>query len=294
MKSIVVLMISVLGTLAMSAPVQARNAEAENKAAIQKLNLAGRKPMLTQRIAQAVCFASHGLDPLNSKQQVQQAQWLFEMELAQMQKGAVAQGITPASDQAAQAALSEIASLWAPFSDALSGWMGWSGDVAQHVNSIYQINQSLTDQADSLTSSLRDGLLAAGALPEDAAHKLLAKYQLRTLSQKISKEYCFIAYNHEKADYINSLKASMREFERLTAALIDGSDELNLAPVAPETAAQLNRARTEYSRITPILEFALAGETLPSDYNLLVMNQTSRMLAELNKASFSFEQTIGQ
>lgn len=293
MSKIALYICGALAALAVLAPVsaQAQDVETVQKAAIQKLNLAGRKAMLSQRIAQAVCFASHGLDPLNTKQQVQQAQWLFEMELGQMRDGDAAQGVAAETDQAALEAISQMASLWSPFNDALSGWMGWSGDVAKHVTSIYQTNQTLAEQAEVLAGVLRDRFLAAGALPEDAAQKLVIKHQLRMLTQKISKEYCFVAYNHEKAEYAPALKASMRQYDLLTAALIDGSAELRLTPAGPEAAAQLNRARSEYKRITPILEFAVAGEALPSDYNLLVMNQTSLMLAELNKASFSFEKS---
>ena len=264
-------------------PVTAQNAGAGSpqKAAIETLNLVSRKAMLSQRIAQAVCFASHGVDPLNTKQQAQQAQWLFDMELGRMR----GEGVATLDE------FTRIDALWAPFNAAVSGWMGWSGDVAQHVNSIYQSNQPLADQAEQLADMLRAQYLDDGALPEGAAQQLALKDRLRVLTQKISKEYCFVAYNYEKAANAPALEESMRQFDQLSAALISGSPELNVTPVDAEAASRLTQARNEYSRITPILKSAVSGGALPTDYNLLVMNQTSRMLVELNEASLSFEKT---
>ena len=115
-----------------------------------KLEIAGRMPMMAQRMAKDLCMAIGGLKADEMKTEMAETRVLFENTANALQNGMPALGLTATDDPEIQAALSVAMEQWASVAPSFDRLVAGEVISKEEETLIYHKMHALTDQLDAI------------------------------------------------------------------------------------------------------------------------------------------------
>lgn len=138
------------------------------------------------------------------------------------------------------------------------------------------------------------GVPATGPSAEQWSASLNFANQIRTLSQKMAKEYFFIAADIDAAVNRQNLASSVNQFDTLFAALRAGDEQGNVAPAAGRFLSRLDEANDYWPDLKTSYNSVVQGNK-PSEFDLgSLAASNSHFLDSLEKIVKACEKESGQ
>ncbi len=253
----VILWIACFGFLATAA----ESAELSPVAAINK---AGRQRMLSQRIIKAYCQVGLGVEPRQSRIQIQNAVELFDSQLRQLQSGI--------SDSKARQALSRLARQWRPVRSIATGPVNRAGakKLMKHGDALLASAHQVTDLLD-------------GAHGKQVGQLVNLAGRQRMLSQRLAKAYMLKLWGFDNPAMREEIEAAGREF----------ADALTILRAAPENTPALNQELDAVALQWEWFRHALMLEGAYS-YRLIVAEASESILQSMELITRMYEDLPAQ
>ena len=218
-------------------PALAEPADAA-EAGSQKINVAGRQRMLTQRMSAAACLSIAASDFAASREKARQAIDAFDRALQGLRYGDAALRLTPEHHPMVLAALDAVEAEWLLLRPAIEQLA--AGDAhAIAVRQMLRENVPLLKLSHAAVVEFTE-VYGAGARDGAMAQTVNLAGRQRMLSQKMMKEACLIAANVDARTNEGLLAQTIAEFAGTLQDLQRGNAERGIAPPPnPEISAQL-------------------------------------------------------
>ncbi len=276
-----------LGAMTVS-PVHAEQitAAADGKT---KINLSGRQRMLSQRMAKAACFASIDVQKDTHIAMLGDAHGLFERTLDGLSKGDNEQGMLPESNPDVLSNLSQVANLWSDYKLANDEIVSAGAVSAAQLEIIAAVNVPVLKQMHKTVGVIETVYGASGDVHPALGLALNVSGRQRMLSQKASKEFCFVVAGVDAEANRAALKDTVELFTTSLNGLIDGDPAKALAPApTPEIRAQLEKVRGMWAPLQAVFQSVIDGATPSAEDIEKVATENNPVLKEMNAAVFMY------
>ena len=263
-------------------PVLAFDSADEITAARQKINLSGRQRMLSQRMTSAVCMAVTGADPARAEVAMA-AVGEFDTALAGLKDGNDSLGLTVETDLGIREGIETVEGTWSIFQVAAQQLL--AGDLSSTtLNTILSMNLQLLSQSNDVVV-LFEKAYGASVIDEGMAATINVAGRQRMLSQRMTKELCFVAADFDRSANQESLQKTIALFDSSLDFLMNGDAAASIVPPPnPDVLIQLTVVETIWDDVKPIMEAASSGGAPNVGDLAAIAAMTDKMLVEMNKA----------
>ncbi|MEQ8823332.1 MAG: type IV pili methyl-accepting chemotaxis transducer N-terminal domain-containing protein [Filomicrobium sp.] len=273
-------------------PVSSAVADAEitaRKDGGRKINLSGRQRMLTQFMSKATCFAAASLDVERHKNSIASTHWLFETTLRGLRHGDKIQGMLPETHEAVLAKLSEVEELWAKLGPAVTAARDSGFKDGKALDVVYEFNTPTLKSMNEAVSVI-EKTYGDGAVDAEIAAALNVSGRQRMLTQKASKEFCYIVSGTDVEANRGNLKKTVALFNQSLAALINGKSEINIPkPPVGEIFDQLSIVQKLWQPLNSVFQKVADGATPTAEETRIILDGNEPVLKAMNRAVSLYE-----
>ncbi len=239
------------------------------------INLAGRQRMLIQKMSKEACFVALGIAPEDNKKRLHADIRLFEETLHGLKKGSRRLRLVPTRDPKILTQIGVVERMWKDFKPLLMQVDGPRANAA--VVGIAKRNMPLLKEMNRVVQLYEHH---ASKKASAISRKVNLAGRQRMLTQKMTKEACFIALGIEPDRYKAELARTAATFDWVLRGLLDGDRELGLQRTFEQAPRQqLLRVAGFWKRFLPLLK---------GPYDRDVLHRMSKesliLLTEMNKA----------
>lgn len=248
------------------------------------INLAGKQRMLSQKMAKEALLVALEINKEENLSNLKASHALFDKTLKGLQNGDTDLSLAPVNNPKIQTQLDTVIDLWTGYSGAVQSLILAGAINAPQIDTIANLNIPVLIEMDRAVKFYEDEA-ASGDLSPALAKAINISGRQRMLSQKMSKEFFFIALGKNVDANKANLAKTIALFDSSLDGLINGSAELGLSHApTPELKAQLDIVNGLWG------EFRTAIEGAPTSGNIAVIAEKNLpLLMEMNKAVGMFE-----
>jgi hypothetical protein len=253
------------------------------------INLAGMQRMLTQKMSKESVLVALGIDREQNLKSLEETRTLFALTLRGLRQGDAALGLPETTEPEILEDLSKVEALWPTFEKTIRSSVKGGQVSEDQLATIALLNEPLLQAMDQAVQSYEDAA-TRGELRSVLAVAVNVSGRQRMLTQKMTKEFLLIAYDHEAKKNRDSLKQTYRLFDKTLNGLLNGDPELRLLPApTPELKVQLRKVQRLWDEFLPALKSVMKGGQ-PTDKTIafVVLNNLP-LLKEMNKAVLMYE-----
>lgn len=255
------------------APAAAQEAKAhpDYRRAIE---LANEQRLLSQRLIKQLLLVALDVDKAQNIEKMRQDQETFDAVLRGLRDGDPQLKLAGTADPAILDKLRRAEEIWpllnAVIRETLDGGTVAPGQLTTAADLNLPLLRTLDETVDAYQEASRStGLFSVLRVAIDLA------VQQQLLSQKMSKEFFFIARGHDVARSRRQLTDTIDQFDTSLSALIEGDPQRSLLPApTPRIKAQLRSVQRLWQIFQPLLESGLRSDQIPTE--------TVRQIAEMN------------
>lgn len=246
----------------------------------ERINIAGRQRMLTQRMTKAACFAMAGIDQSHQRAIAEEATAEFSSNLAELLDGG--DRFSGSTNPEIRDALNEVYALSLPLTRAVNQIV--AGDKHTIV-----VSQMLTQNLPTLlrmdqTVSMIEKSGAKGALPADVASTINQAGLQRMLSQRMSKDLCLSYIGLKTDDSRQEFKEGIEHFDRTLEGMFKGAPDLGvLAAPTPAIESQLRVVSRYWAKVHGEMDRVAAGVKQELPTLLETAEKLDLILEEMDK-----------
>ncbi len=255
----------------------------EDVGASERVDSSGKLRMLSQRIAAAACNLAADNDPDAAKQILHATVAEFELIATALEIGNTDLNIIGAEERRKTLfAIEELRTEWAPIKQAAEG-IAANGLSKAEIEVIFAGNMPLLERAKLLVSEISGQYSDPAAMLQSDAMLVDISGRQRMLSQKISKEACYLWSDGAAQASTDTLQGTMSLFETSLNALISGFPDAGInPPPTPEIVAGLDLVNDDWIEVKAYLDRLIAGETLTSEEQADTFQMLNTMLKDMN------------
>jgi len=259
--------------------------------AAQRINIAGRQRMLSQRMAKAACLMATDISFAAAYDQLTQAYGLFERSEAALRIGDEVMGMHPETSNKVLDALAAVSQPWADYKVIIEKGIddgaienadldtldGASLDVLKYMN--IAVFKTVRDYA-AITEDVPLGL----TITVDIAGRQ------RMLTQKAIKEACLMTVAADPTVHAERLAESIELFDQSLKALRDGYEDVGvMAAPTREIDRKLLEVESLWQPVKRTLDRAANGEVLSKRDISRVSRMSEPLLQTMNEAVGLYE-----
>lgn len=257
------------------------------------LNLSGKQRMLTQKMSKEIMLIALNENVKENINNLTKTSSLFDKTLKGLRNGSEELHLPATSTKRILRQLDKIEKIWNNFYPTVKLIITSGSVSAEQVALIAEQNLPLLKQMNKAVG-LYEKDAKKGGLKGDPglAATINLSGKQRMLTQKMSKEFLLVAYNHDFENNQLGLLETYTLFERTLKGLKDGDDSLGLPPTkTPHIVEQLAVVNKLWVEFKPIVEFAANYKTkkISKDKITLLANKNLPLLKEMNKAVGLYE-----
>ncbi|MEM6739204.1 MAG: type IV pili methyl-accepting chemotaxis transducer N-terminal domain-containing protein [Pseudomonadota bacterium] len=255
----------------------------EDVGATERINYSGKLRMLSQRIAASACNLHSGIAATRSRATLEASGAEFKKIVNALELGDADLAIIGVETRRKTlAALATLRSGFEPIDVARAQLLN-NGPDPEAFATIRADNMELLSRAKLLVSELSGQYSDPSAMTQADAMLVDISGRQRMLTQKMSKEACFLWSSGPSTELQSSLAGTMQMFEISLVALRDGMTEAGIKPApTPEIAAGLETVWNGWTALKPVLESAAAGKAAGADTREDVIVQLDTLLGDMN------------
>ena len=253
--------------------------------AFNKIKLADRQRLLTEQMGRSVCLVMGGIDPGAESDKARGSADLFHATMVALRTGDENMAILPEQDPGVLAALEEVGAMFATYR-AATLQVG-AGDL--HSVPVEQV-MTLSDPLLALSNALVDRVRAAhgGGGDRQLADTVELARRQTMLSQKLTKEICFVALNIDRERMSQRLSETLQAFETAQATLERGSAAQGIKRPPPTMVKKLKAVRTLRTPLAEIAEEVAEGGSLTPDDLREMIALSNKLLFKCKQAARSY------
>jgi len=257
------------------------------------LNLSGKQRMLTQKMSKEIMLVALNVEAEKNLGNLQKTSSLFDKTLKGLRNGSSDLGLPPTSSKRILRQLDKIDGIWAKFYPVVQEVINNKAVSKDNIAFIAENNLPLLKNMNKAVGLYEKDAKKGGlkASPGLAATINLSGKQ-RMLTQKMSKEFLFVAAGHDVENNKLSLLETYTLFERTLKGLLDGDDTLGLPGTKPQHIRdQLGMVSGLWTKFKPIVEVGADYKTatISADKINELANTNLPLLKEMNKAVKMYE-----
>ena len=257
------------------------------------LNLSGKQRMLTQKMSKEVMLIALNENKSQNLTNLTNTSSLFDKTLKGLRNGSTDFHLPVTSEKRILRQLDKIEKIWKNFYPTIKSIIASGNVSAEQVALIAEQNLPLLKKMNKAVG-LYEKDAKKGGLKGDPglAATINLSGKQRMLTQKMSKEFLLVAYNHDIENNKLGLLETYTLFERTLKGLKDGDDSLGLpATKSPHIIEQLAVVNKLWVEFKPIVEFGANYKTkkITQDKISLLANMNLPLLKEMNKAVGLYE-----
>jgi len=257
------------------------------------LNLSGKQRMLTQKMSKEIMLIALNENVNKNIINLTNTSSLFDKTLKGLRDGSEELHLPATSTKRILRQLNKIEKIWNKFYPTVKSIITSGSVSAEQVALIAKQNLPLLKQMNKAVG-LYEKDAKKGGLKGDPglAATINLSGKQRMLTQKMSKEFLLVAYNHDFENNQLGLLETYTLFERTLKGLKDGDDSLGLPPTtAPHIVKQLSVVNKLWVEFKPIVESAANYKTknISKSQVTLLANKNLPLLKEMNKAVGLYE-----
>lgn len=248
------------------------------------LNLAGGQRMLSQRMSKELLLVALDYNARENLRNLRSSHEKFDRILKGLRYGDRELALQAAEDPQVLDNLERVEEIWPLFESALKEAMAQGKVSRDAVGLISDLSLPLLRAMEDTVKSYEEAA-TKGTLFSMVEIAIGQGSQLRTLSQKMSKEFLLVAYGENPEQNRETLKQSMKEFQRSLKGLMAGDPELQLIPApTTELQAQLRAVERIWKESRPLLELAARGHKPNKDQLADMASLNLTLLTESDSA----------
>lgn len=254
------------------------------------INVAGKQRMLSQKMSKEFLLVVLQADADDNKKNAAATMKLFGDNLKLLLSGDAERSLpVPPADVRAQ--LTQVDTLWTTFRTTLEGGLS-GGEVAPAtLANIQTQSETLLAEMNKAVKLYEDASKTAGFTTTGTVVNLAGKQ--RMLSQKMSKEICFIALNVDVDGNRAALQKDQELFAKTLKGLVKGDADLGLPGTSSESIVrQLEKVAKVWTRFEAIVQSVAKGDATTKDMVKELASVNPELLNEMNKAVTMFESEV--
>ena len=200
------------------------------KSASNKVKLSGRQALLSQQIANSLCFVFLGIDQDENLLKAAQASALYSESLDALRSGSVQKEIRKEDNQEILDALRALSESWRPLKNIVNSVLTTREPKDSDLEAIEALNLSVLEDSVRL-ARLIEGHYGQNELGAEIASTISFAGNQRTLGEKATKEFCLVMANINRTENQAGLMETRLEFFESMFNLFLGNPELGI--IAP-------------------------------------------------------------
>jgi len=257
------------------------------------LNLSGKQRMLTQKMSKEILLIALDVDKDGNLANLKNTSSLFDKTLKGLRDGSEELRLPPTSSGRILRQLDKIDGIWAEFYPVVKDIINAKAVTAEQVAKVATDNLPLLKQMNKAVG-LYEKDAQKGGLKADPglASTLNLSGKQRMLTQKMSKEFLLVAYNHQRDDNKLALLETYTLFERTLKGLRSGDETLGLPGTKPQHILdQLSVVEKLWEDFKPVVAYASDVKTtdISKDKIEKLAKTNLPLLKEMNKAVGMYE-----
>ncbi len=250
-----------------------------------RIDLAARQRMLTQRIAKSICFIELGINVEVHHEELVNSFQLFDESLEELINGGGVHDIPPEDARRAIEALEAVRAEWEEMRPVMEEVIATDEISDENEEFILAENLVLLE----LTTAASQAIAQEHANPNETLMAEAVAVDIagrqRMLTQKMAKEFCYVAAGHRVVEEREALKSTVGLFEASLAAITDGMPAAGIVPPPnDEIAAQLAVVAEVWAPMKEIYAKVMAEEFPTPEEIVFIEEESNHLLVEMNKA----------
>ena len=261
----------------------------DRNAAKRSLNFADRQLMLLQRMSKEILLVALDVNAAQNLENLDQSLQMFDSTLWALRDGDATLGLAATTEATTLSSLTVVEDQWPPFDDAIRASLQ-TGQVNRGLlDTLAEVEPPLYEAMDKAVDSYFNTAIS-GRLFSTLTMMIRHSGRQRMLTQKMTKEFLFIAYGYEVEKNRQNLLKSIDLFESNLSGLIDGDPERRLMP-APSVPIrmQLRNVQRLWDEVLQILKTAAVNGTADRKAVATVAELNQVLLDEMSKAVDMYE-----
>jgi hypothetical protein len=252
----------------------------------QQLNMAGRQRVLTQKMAKEVLLIALEVDLRYNLENLAHSALLFESTLIGLQEGSPPLSLKAIEAREGRKLLKELRSRWGTFFRTVIGPVLEGEQAPQRiVRQLDLLNLGLLKSSHRLVEHLHQSSSPDGKRFFHAQLVDRAGLQL-VLAQKMTKEYLFIAYRHQRSKNQRRLRETCANFATLLAKLREMGGRAKLDPqVRSGVRNQLDTIEKEWGKIRPLYLAGIKAKEIQPEYVEVLSESELPLLLEVDRVA---------
>ena len=256
------------------------------------INLAGKERMLSQKISKEAMLISLGIDIQENKKNLIQSAKLFDKILKGLQNGDKDLGLVATDDKKIQDELKKLNKQWNEFYKNIKAVYKNEKDK-DALEYIEENNLNLLKSMDKIVSMYSHINGKSGQILKMANDINLAGKQ-RMLTQMMAKDLLMYQANLDANEKLESLKDSIKLFDKTLKGLYNGDKDLNLEGTKlPKIRKQLDIVKGLWEETKPLIYKAIK-EKNNTKLTKKVLDNLEKIKDEMNKAVGLYAKSINR
>ncbi len=259
--------------------------------AAQRINIAGRQRMLSQRMAKAACLMATDISFAAAYDQLTQAYGLFERSEAALRIGDEVMGMHPETSTKVLDALAAVSQPWADYKVVIEKGID---DGAIENADLDALDSASLDVLKYMNIAVFKTARDYAAITEDVPLGLTITVDIagrqRMLTQKAIKEACLMTVAADPTVHAERLAESIELFDQSLKALRDGYEDVGvMAAPTREIDRKLLEVESLWQPVKRTLDRAANGEVLSKRDISRVSRMSEPLLQTMNEAVGLYE-----
>ncbi len=225
-----------------------------------RLNFADRQLMLNEMIAKALCLTDQRIQRSHFTNQLAIARVAFHSTFDQLTEGSKGLSLARETRPRIRASIERLKADWVSYAAALTGWSGarWGKDL--FAMKVYEVSEAFDRDLGRMMEIYRDAYQNGTLIEPDVRTAVLLAGRQRTLTQRMTKELCWLTAGYESAATKAALAQSIAEFEKNLQTLREGGTANGLPEDPPGILMDvLEQTAREFAKAKPLLEASATG-----------------------------------
>ncbi|WP_208350413.1 type IV pili methyl-accepting chemotaxis transducer N-terminal domain-containing protein [Pseudaestuariivita rosea] len=249
---------------------------------LNRLDVAERQGMLTQRMVKSACFAARGIGADLHLDYLAEAHDQFETSLLALREGSGMLQLLPETKPSLLMAQRRVMDAWPEMDRPIKAIIRDRTTSTETILELQPISlaiKAIAEDAAQRTAMAYSDDASGASFTQNMTVDIAARQ--RTLTQNMVKQACLMGISDDLSTLTADLAEAINLFDLSLNALQNGLPDAGvMAPPTDEIAKGLSLVKTEWTALKPAFQAAVEGD-VPEAERLIVMDHAAEKMLEI-------------